>query len=192
MGTTLIAFGLSLSHAFGLRGSLATICSVKYDAKYEGTDTPFCACGGDEEETAEHLILYCKGLHQAAEGNGPEFFKALEFMDIQGEKRLQAGRNNRYEANRLAAKIKAGVKFTHSLYGIGTSVRVTSTCREPLPNQNGRAPSVGPQASDVVGMVVPSCNIWSLVYNFSKGECDSTLTGSIKTKCFERNSGIFC
>lgn len=86
MGTTLIAFGLSLSHAFGIRGSLASICSVKYDAKYEGTDTPFCACGGDEEETVEHLILYCKGLHQAAEGNGPEFFKALEFMDIQGKK----------------------------------------------------------------------------------------------------------
>uniref|UniRef100_A0A6G5AE77 Putative tick transposon n=1 Tax=Rhipicephalus microplus TaxID=6941 RepID=A0A6G5AE77_RHIMP len=33
-----------------------------YRAKYEGVDTVCSACG-EEEETAEHIIMFCKGLH---------------------------------------------------------------------------------------------------------------------------------
>ena len=55
-----------------------------YRAKYEGTDTLCSACG-EEEETAEHLIMFCKGLHPTVQDNGAEFFKALGFRDSEGK-----------------------------------------------------------------------------------------------------------
>ena len=55
-----------------------------YRAKYEGIDTLCSACG-EEEETAEHLILVCKGLHPTVQENGAELFKALGFRDSEGK-----------------------------------------------------------------------------------------------------------
>lgn len=54
-----------------------------YRARYEEIDTLCSACG-EEEETAEHLILFCKGLHPVVQGNEAEFFKALGFRDSEG------------------------------------------------------------------------------------------------------------
>ncbi|XP_049269103.1 uncharacterized protein LOC125757570 [Rhipicephalus sanguineus] len=51
-----------------------------YRAKYEGTDTLCSACG-EEEGTAEHLILVCKELHPTVQENGAELLKALGFRD---------------------------------------------------------------------------------------------------------------
>ncbi|XP_050042484.2 uncharacterized protein [Dermacentor andersoni] len=50
-----------------------------YRARYQEIDLVCEACG-EEEETAEHLILACKQLHPAVEFNG-ELFKALGFKD---------------------------------------------------------------------------------------------------------------
>uniref|UniRef100_A0A6G5AH09 Putative tick transposon n=1 Tax=Rhipicephalus microplus TaxID=6941 RepID=A0A6G5AH09_RHIMP len=55
-----------------------------YRAKYEGVDTVCSACG-EEEETAEHLIMFCKGLHPIVQDDGAEFFKALGFRDREGK-----------------------------------------------------------------------------------------------------------
>ncbi|XP_075730750.1 uncharacterized protein LOC142774246 [Rhipicephalus microplus] len=55
-----------------------------YRAKYEGVDTVCSACG-EEEETAEHLIKFCKGLHPIVQDDGAEFFKALRFSDREGK-----------------------------------------------------------------------------------------------------------
>nr|XP_050025368.2 uncharacterized protein LOC126520614 [Dermacentor andersoni] len=50
-----------------------------YRARYQEIDLVCEACG-EEEETAEHLILACNLLHPAFESNG-ELFKALGFKD---------------------------------------------------------------------------------------------------------------
>ncbi|XP_075728810.1 uncharacterized protein LOC142770846 [Rhipicephalus microplus] len=55
-----------------------------YRAKYEGVDTVCSACG-EEEETAEHLIMFCKGLHSIVQDDGAEFFKALVFREREGK-----------------------------------------------------------------------------------------------------------
>ena len=55
-----------------------------YRVKYQGIDTLCCACG-EEEETAEHLILFCKGLNPTVQSNGADFFKALGFRDYGGK-----------------------------------------------------------------------------------------------------------
>ena len=55
-----------------------------YRVKYQGIDTLCCACG-EEEETAEHLILFCKGLNPTVQSNGADFFKALGFRDSEGK-----------------------------------------------------------------------------------------------------------
>ncbi|XP_077499550.1 uncharacterized protein LOC144110488 [Amblyomma americanum] len=43
-------------------------------------DTLCVACG-EEQETAEHLILFCKGLHPTVESSGDDLSKALGFKD---------------------------------------------------------------------------------------------------------------
>uniref|UniRef100_A0A6M2CV84 Putative tick transposon n=1 Tax=Rhipicephalus microplus TaxID=6941 RepID=A0A6M2CV84_RHIMP len=55
-----------------------------YRAKYEGVDAVCIACG-EEQETAEHLIMFCKGLHPIVQDDGAEFFKALGFRDREGK-----------------------------------------------------------------------------------------------------------
>uniref|UniRef100_A0A6M2CJ98 Putative tick transposon n=1 Tax=Rhipicephalus microplus TaxID=6941 RepID=A0A6M2CJ98_RHIMP len=55
-----------------------------YRAKYEGVDT-VCSTCGQEEETAEHLIMFCKGLYPIVQDDGAEFFKALGFRDREGK-----------------------------------------------------------------------------------------------------------
>ncbi|XP_075748102.1 uncharacterized protein LOC142814045 [Rhipicephalus microplus] len=55
-----------------------------YRAKYEGVDTVCSACG-EEEETAEHLIMFCKGLHPIVQDDGAAFFKALGFRNREGK-----------------------------------------------------------------------------------------------------------
>uniref|UniRef100_A0A6M2CZR6 Putative tick transposon n=1 Tax=Rhipicephalus microplus TaxID=6941 RepID=A0A6M2CZR6_RHIMP len=55
-----------------------------YRAKYEGVDAVCIACG-EEQETAEHLIMFCKGLHPIVQDDGAEFFKALGFSNREGK-----------------------------------------------------------------------------------------------------------
>uniref|UniRef100_A0A6G5AJK3 Putative tick transposon n=1 Tax=Rhipicephalus microplus TaxID=6941 RepID=A0A6G5AJK3_RHIMP len=82
-----------------------------YRAKYEGVDTVCSACG-EEEKTAEHLIMFCKGVYPIGQEDGIEFSKALGFMDREGKihfKRLELPRRrlfnwwlkSRQEGNKL-------------------------------------------------------------------------------------------
>uniref|UniRef100_A0A6M2CT54 Putative tick transposon n=1 Tax=Rhipicephalus microplus TaxID=6941 RepID=A0A6M2CT54_RHIMP len=40
-----------------------------YRAKYEAVDTVCSECG-EEEQTAEHLLMFCKGLHPIVQDDG--------------------------------------------------------------------------------------------------------------------------
>uniref|UniRef100_A0A6G5AGG7 Putative tick transposon n=1 Tax=Rhipicephalus microplus TaxID=6941 RepID=A0A6G5AGG7_RHIMP len=65
-----------------------------YRAKYEAVDTVCSECG-EEEQTAEHLILFCKGLQLRVQDYGAEFFIALALRDREGKidfKRLEITR----------------------------------------------------------------------------------------------------
>ncbi|MDJ1305930.1 MAG: hypothetical protein MRQ09_06910, partial [Candidatus Midichloria sp.] len=55
-----------------------------YRAKYQEIDTVCGACG-EEDETAEHLILYCKGLHPVLTEGNADIIKALGFRDSEGK-----------------------------------------------------------------------------------------------------------
>uniref|UniRef100_A0A6G5AHU1 Putative tick transposon n=1 Tax=Rhipicephalus microplus TaxID=6941 RepID=A0A6G5AHU1_RHIMP len=46
---------------------------------------PVCSACGEEEETAEHLIMFCKGLHPIVQDDGAEFFNALGLRDWEGK-----------------------------------------------------------------------------------------------------------
>ena len=57
----------------------------KYRARYQDMDT-LC---GEEEETAEHLVLYCKGLHPAVAEGETDLVKALGFQNSEGIRDLK-------------------------------------------------------------------------------------------------------
>ncbi|KAG0414262.1 hypothetical protein HPB47_008609, partial [Ixodes persulcatus] len=54
-----------------------------YRAKYQEMDTVCAACG-EEDETAEHLILYCKGLHPMHTEDNIDLIRSLGFRDSEG------------------------------------------------------------------------------------------------------------
>ena len=55
-----------------------------YRAKYQEMDTVCAACG-EEDETAEHLILHCKGLHPMPTEDNINLIKSLGFRDSEGK-----------------------------------------------------------------------------------------------------------
>ena len=55
-----------------------------YRAKYQEMDTVCAACG-EEDETAEHLILYCKGLHPMHTEDNIDLIRSLGFRDSEGK-----------------------------------------------------------------------------------------------------------
>ncbi|KAG0433165.1 hypothetical protein HPB47_020163 [Ixodes persulcatus] len=55
-----------------------------YRAKYQEMDTVCAACG-EEDETAEHLILYCKGLHPVHTEDNIDLIRSLGFRDSEGK-----------------------------------------------------------------------------------------------------------
>uniref|UniRef100_A0A6G5AE90 Putative tick transposon n=1 Tax=Rhipicephalus microplus TaxID=6941 RepID=A0A6G5AE90_RHIMP len=55
--------------------STGVLRTKTYRAKYEGVDT-VCSTCGEEEKTAEHLIMLCKGLHPIVKDDGAEFFQS--------------------------------------------------------------------------------------------------------------------
>ena len=61
-----------------------TLRTKTYRVKYQEMDT-LCSMCGEEEETAEHLILFCKGLHPTVERNGADLYKALGFKNSEGK-----------------------------------------------------------------------------------------------------------
>lgn len=55
-----------------------------YRVKYQEMDT-LCSVCGEQEETAEHLILFCKGLHPTVNSDRADLIKALGFKDSEGK-----------------------------------------------------------------------------------------------------------
>lgn len=61
----------------------------KYRAKYRVIDTVWGVCG-EEKETAECLILYCKVPHPAVARGDTDLLQALGFKDNDGK--IDAGK----------------------------------------------------------------------------------------------------